>query len=334
MATFRSQSLPAAIDASSSDALSVFDPPMIAGLVWLLAAAAAITWPDISDWTRTGLYAGIVGALGIAIIAARIIVLVWGTDPLRVAHRAAWLIVIGLFLTVWELASAKFRWLPLPFFPPPQELLEVYTDELPKLAENVAASAKLLVTGYAIGAALGFVTGVSIGWSVTAGYWVHPLLRLIGPLPATAWLPIAFFAFPSGWSGSIFLIALAAGFPITELTWSGIASVPTAYYDVTRTLGGGPWFLVFRVAIPAALPHVFVGLFMALGSAFSVLMVAELLGVKAGIGFYLQKAQGWASYGNVYAALVVLALLCSGTITILFAVRDRLLSWQKGLVKW
>src|SRR3712207_8371811 len=55
--------------------------------------------------------------------------------------------------------------------------------------------------------------------------------RFVGPLPATAWLPIAFFAFPSSWSASIFLIALATGFPVTVLTWSGIAGVNKAYFD-------------------------------------------------------------------------------------------------------
>jgi len=59
---------------------------------------------------------------------------------------------------------------------------------------------------------VGFLTGVSIGWSRSVGYWVHPVLRFIGPLPATAWLPFAFFTFPSSWSASTFLIALATDF--------------------------------------------------------------------------------------------------------------------------
>jgi len=184
------------------------------------------------------------------------------------------------------------------------------------------------------GAAVGFLTGVSIGWSRSVGYWVHPILRFIGPLPATAWLPIAFFTFPSSWSASTFLIALATGFPVTVLTWSGVASVSNAYYDVARTLGAKPSFLVLKVAIPAALPHVFVGLFMGLGSSFAVLVVAEMIGVKAGLGWYLQWAQGWAAYANMYAALLLMAFLCSGLITLLFRLRDRLLSWQKGLVRW
>jgi len=59
-----------------------------------------------------------------------------------------------------------------------------------------------------------------------------------------------------------------------------------------------------------------------------------MLGVKAGLGWYLQWAQGWAAYANMYAALLLMALSCSGLVTLLFAVRNHMLSWQKGLVRW
>jgi NitT/TauT family transport system permease protein len=213
-------------------------------------------------------------------------------------------------------------------------LLEVFTDDYPRLGDSVWNSVRLLAGGYVIGAVGGFILGVSIGWSRAIGYWAHPVLRLVGPLPATAWLPVAFFAFPSSHSASTFLIALATGFPVTVLTWSGVAGVSKAYYDVARTMGASQRFLVLRVAIPAAMPSVFVGLFMGLGASFSVLVVAEMMGVKSGLGWYLQWAQGWAAYANMYAALLVMALMCTGLITLLFRVRDRLLAWQKGMVQW
>jgi NitT/TauT family transport system permease protein len=235
---------------------------------------------------------------------------------------------------VWELVTAKLDLLPRPFFATPQSLLEVYIDDWPRLGESTLRSLMLLATGYAIGAVLGFAAGVAIGWSRTVGYWVHPVLRFIGPLPATAWLPLAFFAFPSSWSAGVFLIALATGFPVTVLTWSGVASVNPAYYDVARTLGANTGFLIRKVAIPAAMPSVFVGLFMGLGASFAVLVVAEMMGVKAGLGWYLSWAQGWAAYPNMYAALLVMAFMCSGLVTLLFHLRNRLLSWQRGLLRW
>jgi NitT/TauT family transport system permease protein len=325
----------AAIAGQSLPLLLVFSRAgTLASLAWVAFGVSCLRWADLGDWSRThdvGISAFVLaGIIFVATLSANGL----GRFGAGFKKRAPWFLALGLFLTLWEVATAKFAWLPLPFFPPPQAIVEVYTDDLPKLLYSAFASVKLQLGGYAIGAAVGFLTGVSIGWSRIAGYWIHPILRFIGPLPATAWLPFAFFTFPSSWSASTFLIALATGFPVTVLTWSGVASVSHAYYDVARTLGAKPSFLILKVAVPAALPHVFVGLFMGLGSSFAVLVVAEMIGVKAGLGWYLQWAQGWAAYANMYAALIVMSLLCSGAITLLFKTRDRILVWQKGVVKW
>ena len=73
---------------------------------------------------------------------------------------------------------------------------------------------------------------------------------------------------------------------------------------------------------------------MGLGVAFVTLVVGELLGVKAGLGWYISWAQGWAEYNKVYAALIVMGLLFSGIITLLFRVKDKVLVWQRGLIQW
>ena len=308
---------------------------LAAAAAWLAVAALIAYWPDKpdSDWAYTDDFAALSGALAVALAFAAFAG-VWYAGLQRVRRLAPWLIALALFFAAWEAVTAKLGLLPLPFFPPPQAILEVVVDDRMRLAACVLASFRLLATGYLLGAAIGFVTGVTIGWSRLVNYWIHPVLRFVGPLPATAWLPLAFFIFPSSFSASIFLIALATGFPVTVLTWSGVAGVNSAYYDIARTLGASQRFLVLKVAIPAAMPHVFVGLFMGLGTSFAVLVVAEMLGVKAGLGWYLQWAQGWAAYANMYAALLIMAFLCSGLITVLFRLRDRLLSWQKGLVRW
>jgi NitT/TauT family transport system permease protein len=245
-----------------------------------------------------------------------------------------WLIVLALLLGTWEVLTAKIAYWEPPFFAPPSSMIEAYLTNYAKLADSAWNSLKLLLQGILWGVFVGFVTGVSIGWSKRINYWIHPILRLVGPLPPTALLPIAFFFFPSSHSASIFLIALATGFPVAILTWSGVAGVNKAYYDVARTLGASERFLIFRVAIPAALPQVFVGLFMGLGGSFVVLIVAEMMGVKSGLGWYLMWAQGYADYVNMYAALLVMTVIFSSLISLLFAARDRVLNWQKGTVKW
>ena len=305
-----------------------------AGAAWLLLAFITLRWPDLGDWGRGPELAIGASVLGAALLLGGLFGPVWESGAARLRRLTPWLLALGLFFSVWQATTAKLGVLPQPFFPPPHAILEVFIDDWAKLAESVVASIKLELLGFLLGAGAGFVTGVLLGWSRAFGYWVHPVLRLIGPLPAIAWLPIAFYAFPSSWSASIFLIGLTTGFPVTVLTWSGVASVNAAYYDVARTLGASRLFLVFKVAIPAALPHVFVGLFMGLGASFAVLVTAEMMGVKAGLGFYLQWAQGWAAYANMYAALLVMSLMCTGFVTLLFKVRDRLLSYKKADVQW
>lgn len=305
---------------------------VLAAIAWLATAWLTERWPNVSAVGPAGLLAGCMATIGLGLAAASV-ASIYVEFP-RLIRAGPWLVALALLLGLWELVTAKLDLLPRPFFATPQSLIEVYVDDWARLGECVARSLMLLVTGYAIGAALGFVTGVAMGWSRAIGYWAHPVLRFIGPLPATAWLPLAFFAFPSSWSAGVFLIAVATGFPVAVLTWSGVASVNPAYYDVARTLGARPGFLIWKVAIPASMPSVFVGLFMGLGASFAVLVVAEMMGVKAGLGWYLSWAQGWAAYPNMYAALLVMALMCSGLITLLFRVRDRLLSWQKGMLRW
>jgi NitT/TauT family transport system permease protein len=307
----------------------------MAAAAWLGVALLTALWVDQSgtNWDYTGDLAAVCAALGVVLAAVTFADLRFARLG-RIHGLGPWMVVLAMLVGAWEVVTAKLGLLPLPFFPPPQVLLEVVIDDRVRLAEGVFASLRLLAGGYFLGAAIGFVTGLAMGWSRAIGYWIHPVLRLVGPLPATAWLPLAFFVFPSSHSASTFLIALATGFPVTVLTWSGVASVSSTYYDIARTLGANQSFLILKVTIPAAMPHVFVGLFMGLGNSFAVLVIAEMLGVKAGLGWYLQWAQGWAAYANMYAALLIMALIFSGLITLLFRLRDRLLAWQKGLVRW
>src|SRR5438034_10390374 len=102
-----------------------------------------------------------------------------------------------------------------------------------------------------------------------------PLLKIVGPIPATAWIPLAMVLAPSALFSAIGLIALAVLFPVTMLTASGISNTRASYLDVARTLGAGQAYLIFRVAIPAALPNIFIGFFMVFGTWLLTLSVAD-----------------------------------------------------------
>ena len=103
---------------------------------------------------------------------------------------------------------------------------------------------------------------------------------------------------------------------------------------MARTLGARESFLIFRVAIPAALPNIFVGLFMGLGASFLSLIVAETVGVQDGLGWYMNWQRGYMEFAKVYATLIISAVFFSALMTALFKLRDRVLRWQKGVIKW
>lgn len=239
-----------------------------------------------------------------------------------------------LFIAAWETATAGLHLFPLPYFPGPGGVLKNLIDDRALLFDSTWHSLLLLLSGYAVGVMVALVTGVCIGWYARARYWGMPVLKVIGPIPATAWVPLAMVISPRHEFSAVGLIALAVWFPVTMLTISGIANTRASYLDVARTLGASEKYLIFRVAIPAAMPNIFIGLFMGLGASFLTLIVAETVGVKSGLGWYVSWAQGWAEYGKVYAALVIMAAFFSSIMTALFKIRDRVLVWQKGTIKW
>lgn len=297
-----------------------------AGAAWILAASLTWFWPDADDFPATSVLAVLFTVVGGALVVAAALG--------RLGEQGAWALALGLGLGAWEVAQAKLLLLPRPFFGTPQDLLDVFLTDWARLGNSLLHSLGLLLVGYVFGSLLGIAVGIGLGRSRRFRYWAHPVLRVIGPLPPVALLPLAFVMIPSSWMAGEALMMLASAFPVAVLTWSGISAVDPAFHDVARTMGAGERFLVFRVALPAALPQVFVGLFMGLGASFAMLVVAEMLGVKAGLGFYMQWAQGWAAYPNMYAALLVMSVMCTGLITLLFRVRDKLLVWQKDGLKW
>ncbi|MDR3375347.1 MAG: ABC transporter permease subunit [Ancalomicrobiaceae bacterium] len=303
-----------------------------ASAAWFLAAAVTIGFPDTIPWGATELFAELTAAGGAVLLILAFVVHRLGDVGRRIAYYGPWLIAIGLWFAVWEFSTAKTGWLPKPFFSPPHGLLNVYVVDGTRLLICIGYSLRLWALGFGSGTVVGFVLGVALGWSSRFSYWGMPILKLIGPVPATAWIPCTFFFFPTTFHASVFIVALSAGIPVAILTASGIASVNRAYYDVARTLGADERFLIFKIAIPASLPNVFVGLFMGLYYSFAVLVVAEMLGAKYGLGWYIQFQSAYSAYANVYATLVIMAVLCAGIVQLQFRIRDHLLAWQKGIV--
>ena len=283
------------------------------------------------DTRNYSIFLGIV--LGASVMMAAVQPL-WPGLRRWMAHMCPIFAAAVLLLGCWEVITSGFRLLPLPYFPSPAGVLQSLINDRALLLDSTWHSLLLLLSGYALGVIIALITGICIGWFPYARYWGMPLLKVVGPIPATAWVPLAMVLSPSGTFSAVGLVALAVWFPVSMLTISGIANTRASYLDVARTLGAGQRYLIFHVAIPAAMPSIFIGLFMGLGTSFLTLIVAETVGVKSGLGWYVSWAQGWAEYGKVYGALIIMAAFFSTIMTGLFKVRDRVLVWQKGVIKW
>ncbi len=256
-----------------------------------------------------------------------------GADE-KLTGKAALLAGAVLLLNLINLATGKFALLPVLFFPSLDRIFGVFVSDRVLLLQCIAASGKLLVTGFLIGAGLGFGSGLLLGFNKKFAYWVNPLTKVIGPIPATSWSPLVLSLFTTSYQAAVFMIALAVWFPITLMTSSGIQNVQQAFFEVSDTLGAKKLYKVFRVGVPAAMPHIFLGVFYATCSSFVTLVTAEMFGCKSGIGWYLNWQKSMMLYANVYAGLILLAVICNLVISLVFRVKDRILVWQKGVIKW
>jgi NitT/TauT family transport system permease protein len=305
--------------------------PFIAAILALLTHSA---FPSRQSAAPTRLYPMLLEALLAAALLLAFVRWAWRKSRPWALHYAPLLAGAILLVCVWDVVTLKLAWMPLPYFPGPDMVLQGMLDDRAMLFDSTYHSLFLLLSGYTLGVIAGLISGVLIGWFRAVRYWGMPVLKVVGPIPATAYIPLVMVLFSNAFLSGTALIAMAVWFPMTMLTSSGIANVPVSYLDVARTLGARRGYLIFRVAIPAAMPHIFLGLFMGLGASFLTLIVAETVGVKSGLGWYLKWQQGYVEYARVYAALIIMAVFFSGLMTLLFKVRDWALGWQKGVIRW
>lgn len=251
----------------------------------------------------------------------------------RVKHKAQFYFAIGLVLALWDILSTKTGILPLPFIPGPAQIVASAVGDWTLLAISTLYSLRLFIFGFVIGTAIGLASGILIGWYRQWHYWFFPVLKVIGIVPAVAWIPIAVLIFPSSLMSQIFLIVLSVWFPVAFMAAGGIQNIPRSYFEAAKTLGADESFLIFKIAIPGAMPSIFTGIYTATGLSFTTLVVSEMLGATAGLGYYINWAKGWSIYSKVYAAIAVMAIVFSLILALIFKIRDRVLIWQKGLLK-
>lgn len=251
----------------------------------------------------------------------------------EVLYKAPLYTVIILVLMGYDWLTLKTATLPQPFFPWINQILCAIIEDRALLLESTLRSLLLLFTGYFIGAFLGLITGIASGYSKRINYWVAPIIKLLGPIPATTWIPVIMVLVSSIFQGSVFIIALGVWFATTIASLTGIQNVDKSYLEAAQTLGARGYQLVFRVAIPHALPNILQGMTQGMSTACTALLVAEMMGAKAGLGWYINWQKSWAVYSKMYAAIILICVIFTAVTYILNLIKRILLRWQEGVVK-
>lgn len=147
-----------------------------------------------------------------------------------------------------------------------------------------------------IGGLLGIVTGILAGYFEKVNYRIDPILRLLGPIPTTTWLPLVMVLAINLFQGAVFIIALGVWFQVTLATIIRVRNVDPAFYKAAMTLGATNKDMVRRIAIPSASSNIFQGLVSAMSAAFNALIVAEMMIVESGLGWYITWKSSWSDY--------------------------------------
>lgn len=251
----------------------------------------------------------------------------------KIRYQAPLFSALFLLLLAYDYWTLKTGILTQPFVPCMNFILNVAWEDRAYLVECTLHTLRLLFLGYFIGIGLGLVTGITCGYSEKAKYWVNPIIKFLGPIPTSTWIPIVMVVATSLFKGAVFIIALGSWFAVTVASMTGISNVDKDYFEAARTLGATNRQLVFRVAIPHAMPSILQGCTQAMSSACVAIMIAEMMGVKAGLGWYMDWAKAWAAYDKMFAALFVICFIFSVVTKALDLVKRRVLRWQNGVVK-
>lgn len=216
-------------------------------------------------------------------------------------------------------------------FPSPMDVVRGLAELVRKglLASYIGDSLWRVACGYLLALALGIPVGMVLGWYPTAAAALNPVIQVLRPISALAWIPIAIVLFGVTNLAAIFLIFLASFFPIVVATMNGVRNVPMMYLSAGRNFGLSAPALLARVIFPAALPRVLTGLRVALGVAWLVVVAAEMLAVDSGLGYLVIDSR---NAGKRYD-LVVAAMLLIGVIGLALNSLVRLIERMRA-VRW
>jgi NitT/TauT family transport system permease protein len=222
-------------------------------------------------------------------------------------HRTA---AIFAFLLLWEVAPRIGLAEPA-FLPPFSEVLRTGWELLlnGQLVNHVQASLSRSLVGFALAICYAVPLGLAIGWYRSFANVVSPLLEAMRNTAALALLPVFILLLGIGESSKIALVTYSCSWPILLNTISGVRNVDPLLIKSARTMGLAPFQLFRKVILPAAVPTIFVGIRLAGAYSLLVLVAAEMIGAKAGLGYLIIYAQYNFQIPNMYVGILSITVI-------------------------
>lgn len=246
----------------------------------------------------------------------------------RVAiHGLEFLLGLSVVAGLWYLASAAVANKTL--VPSPLMVLHAWVDLLRSdLPADVLASLVHLGIGYGLGIAAGLALAMlSMRFGAVEAI-VDPLVEVLRPLSAIAWIPLAILMFGVSQRVPVFLIFYAAVFPIFVNTIAGVKQVDRQLVRAAEMLGASRRTIVMHVVIPASLPYVLAGARLSLGVAWMAMVAAELTGADSGLGWRLFWYQEFFAMDKVMAVILTIGVLGYLFDTLLRRLQARITRWS------
>jgi ABC-type nitrate/sulfonate/bicarbonate transport system permease component len=239
-------------------------------------------------------------------------------------------ISISLFIVLWQGAVAMHL-VNERLTPSPMQVMQALTELIisGRLFDDALSSLARVLTGFT--AASVFAIGLAVLlWSVPClSNLVWPIVELLRPIPPIAWVPLTILWFGIGPLSACVIVAIGSAFPILLNTYLGLCMVDEKYKRAALTLGAGRFQLIRHVVLPSALPQVFTGLRLGLGTGWMCVIAAELLGAQSGLGYMIQYNRLLLHTPRVFAGMAIIGLLGFGMNGLMLAVEQKCLPWKR-----
>ncbi|GAA0920833.1 ABC transporter permease [Nonomuraea longicatena] len=238
-------------------------------------------------------------------------------------------LALVLLAAVWE-ALPRTGVVDATFLPPLSTVLGAWLDLLGtgELAEHAGASAARSLAGFGLAVALAVPLGLLIGWYRPLADFLTPVLELFRNTAALALLPVFVLVLGLGETSKISIVLYACAWPLLLNTVAGVKGVDPLLVKAARSMGLRPYRLFRKVILPAAVPTVFTGVRLAGAASILVLVAAEMVGAKAGLGYLINAAQYNFRVPEMYAGIITISVLGLGFNLLLVRLERRFSTWR------